>query len=430
MARGKVGKLKASELKTKNAGLIADGGNLYLRTFEAKDGTLMRGWIFRFQLPGRNARDMGLGSLDSINLAMARKLAAENRELVAIGVDPIERRNEIVSARRVSEAVTPPPTFDLCARDYIATHRSGWRNPKHAQQWVNTLATYASPVIGKLRVNEINADHVLKILKPLWHQKTVTATRVRARIETVLDFAIAMKKRAAGDNPARWDGNLKHLLASPEKIAPVNHHAALDYKTMGAFMAQLRQREGVGALALEFVVLASSRTAETLGATWEEIDLDEKTWTVPASRMKAGKEHQVALSKAAMAVLKKVRALTEKIGGKVGASNLVFPNDRSGNRLSENSLTSILKRMEFSGITVHGFRSAFRDWAGEESHFPNDIIEMALAHSVGTKVEQAYRRKTGFQKRRLLAEAWANYCAKAAVTDAKVLTFTKSQHGT
>ena len=258
---------------------------------------------------------MGLGSLTAIGLAMARKLAAENRELVAIGVDPIERRNEIISARRVAEAVTPPPTFDLCARDYIATHRSGWRNPKHAQQWTNTLATYASPIIGKMRVNEITADHVMKILKPIWYEKTVTATRVRARIETVLDFAIAMKKRPAGDNPARWDGNLKHLLASPEKIAPVIHHAALDYKRMGAFMAALRQREGVGALALEFVILTCSRTGETLGATWDEIDLDEKTWTIPANRIKAGKEHQVALSKAAMAVLHKVRAMTEKIGG-------------------------------------------------------------------------------------------------------------------
>ena len=194
---------------------------------------------------------------------------------------------------------------------------------------------------------------------------------------------------------------------------------------MGAFMAQLRQREGVGALALEFVVLTCSRTSETLGATWEEIDLDEKTWTIPAHRMKAGKEHQVALSKAAMAVLKKVRALTEKIGGGVGASALVFTNDRSGKQLSENSLTSILKRMKFHGITVHGFRSAFRDWAGEESHFPNDIAEMQLAHSVGTKVEQAYRRKTGFSKRRLLAEAWSNYISKP-VADAKVLEFKQS----
>jgi integrase len=423
MARGKVGKLKASELKTKEAGLKSDGGNLYLRTFVSPSGHISRGWIFRFQLPGRNARDMGLGSLDSINLAMARKLAAENRELVAIGVDPIERRNEIVSARRVAEAVTPPPTFDLCARDYIAAHRSGWRNLKHAQQWTNTLKTYASPVVGKLRVNEINADHILKILKPIWHGKTVTASRVRARVETVLDFAIAMKKRPAGDNPARWDGNLKHLLASPEKIAPVNHHAALDYKRVGEFMAQLRQREGIGALALEFTILTCSRTNEALGVAWDEIDMDQALWTVPANRMKAGKEHQVALSGAAMKVLQKVRAMTEKIGGVVGASNLVFSNDRTGGQLSENSLTSILKRMKFDGITVHGFRSCFRDFAGEESHFPNDIIEMALAHTVGTKVEQAYRRKTGFQKRRLLAEAWAGYCAKPAVADAKVLAF-------
>jgi hypothetical protein len=220
MARGgRIGRLKASQLKTTKPGLLSDGGNLNLRTLVGKDGMISRGWIFRFKLPGQKERDMGLGSLDSINLAVARRLASENRELVAIGVDPIERRNEIVSARRVAEAVTLPPTFDVCSRDYIATHRSGWRNPKHAQQWTTTLKTYASPTIGKLRVNEINTDHVLRVLKPYWYEKTETMTRVRARIETVLDFAIAMKKRPAGDNPARWDGNLKHLLAPPENRA-------------------------------------------------------------------------------------------------------------------------------------------------------------------------------------------------------------------
>ena len=247
------------------------------------------------------------------------------------------------------------------------------------------------------------------------------ASRLRGRIEAVLDFATAMKKRT-GDNPARWDGNLKHLLASPDKIAPTVHHAALDYRTVGEFMTALRQREGIGALALEFTILTCARTGEAVGATWDEIDMGEATWTVPAHRVKTGVEHQVALSKAAMKVLHKVREITQKIGGAVGASALVFPNDRTGRQLSKDTLSAILARMKYDGITVHGFRSAFRDWAGEESHFPNDIIEMALAHSVGTKVEQAYRRKTGFQKRRLLAEAWSNYISKP-VADAKVLAF-------
>ena len=424
MARGSIGKLKASQLKTQKAGLLFDGGNLCLRTFIGKNGKVSRGWIFRFKLPFARERDMGLGSLDSINLAKARELAKQYRELIATGVDPIEQRKAIYAERRAIEAVEPTPTFDMCARDYIATHRSGWRNPKHAQQWVNTLATYVSPIIGKLPVDTINTDQVLKVLKPLWYEKTDTMKRVRGRIETVLDFATAMKKRT-GDNPARWGGNLKHLLASPEKIAPVEHHAALDYRRMGEFMTQLRQREGIGALALQFTILACSRTGETLGATWDEFDLDEALWIVPANRIKAGKEHRVALSKAAMKVLHKVRAITQKIGGAVGASNLVFPNDRTGGQLSENSLSSILARMKYDDITVHGMRSVFRDWAGEESHFANDIIEMALAHKVGDKTEQAYRRKTGFQKRRLLAEAWAGFCAKPPVADSKVLAFGK-----
>ena len=422
MARGGIGKLRPSQFKTKKRGLIADGGNLYLRTFLGKDGKISRGWIFRFKLPFARERDMGLGSLDSISLAKARQLAKQYRELIATGVDPIEQRNAIYAERRAAEAVQPPPTFDMCARDYIALHRSGWRNPKHAQQWVNTLKTYASPFIGEVPVNEITIDHVLNVLNPLWYEKTDTMKRVRGRIEIVLDFAAAMKKRA-GDNPARWNGNLKHLLASPEKIAPVNHHAALDYKNIGAFMTALRTREGIGALALEFCVLTAARTGEVLGSTWDEIDMDEAVWIVPANRIKAGKEHRVALSKAAMKVLHKVRAITQKIGGAVAASKLLFPNDSTGQRLSENSLSSILTRMKYDDITVHGMRSVFRDWAGEESHFPNDIIEMALAHKIGDKTEQAYRRKTAFQKRRLLAEAWAGYCAKPAVANAKVLAF-------
>jgi integrase len=418
MARGDIGKLKASQLKPKQAGLLSDGGNLYLRTFISKAGHISRGWIFRFKLPFKNERDMGLGSLDSINLAKARELAAQYRELVATGVDPIEQRNAIYAERRAAEAVEPPPTFDECAADYIAAHRSSWRSLKHAREWSETLKRFASPVIGKLPVDTITTDHILKILKPHWYEKNATVKRVRGRIETVLDYAAAIKKRT-GDNPARWSGNLKHLLASPEKIAPVSHHAALDYRRMGEFMTQLRHREGVGALALEFTILTAARTGEALGARWAEIDRDEKVWIVPASRMKAGREHRVPLSRAAMAVLHKA----EKISKPVDANALIFLSGQTGKRLSINSLTSILKRMKYHDVTVHGMRSAFADWSGEESHFPNDVIEMALAHRVGTQTEQAYRRKTGFQKRRLLAEAWAGFCAKPPVADAKVLAF-------
>lgn len=409
---------KAKPVAGKKRARFADGANLYLQASRGQGGRVSRSWIFRYKLPFAEAeRDLGLGSLDSVGVGLARKLAAEARELVAQGIDPIVNHRETLAARRAADAKKAAiPTFDQCSTDYIREHQNSWRNPKHRQQWVNTLATYASPVIGKLPVNEINVDHVLKVIKPIWHEKTDTAKRVRGRIETVLDFAKANKKRE-GENPARWDGNLKHLLASPEKIAPVTHHAALDYHQAGEFMAQLRQREGIGALALEFTILTCARTSETVGATWDEIDLDEKLWIVPANRIKAGREHRVPLSKAALAVLRKVREISAKIGGPVAKSKLVFPNDRTGEQLSDAGMSSILKRMKYDNITIYGMRSVFRDWAGEVSHFPNDIIEVALAHSVGTKVEQAYRRKTGFEKRRLLAEAWASYCAKPVASD-------------
>ena len=249
MARGGIEKLKVNNLTTKKPGRLSDGGNLYLETNRGKNGDLVRSWIFRFKLNGGRERDMGLGSLDSIGLAKARELAAQYRELVTLGIDPIENRNETLAARRAEEALKaePPTTLDDCWKDYVNAHRASWRNPKHAQQWVNSWKTYVSPIIGKLPVNMINKDHVLKVIKPIWHEKTDTAKRVRGRIETVLDFASVMEKRA-GDNPARWQGYLENVLASPEKIAPVEHHAALDYKNIGEFMAQLRQREGVGAL--------------------------------------------------------------------------------------------------------------------------------------------------------------------------------------
>jgi integrase len=417
MARGGIGRLKLKDLKAKTPGLLADGGNLYLQVSKGISGNIRRSWILRFVMPGGRQRDLGLGGLETVGLAQARELAKQARELLASGVDPIDHRNE---QRAKAAAALPVPTFDEVAKAYIAAHQSSWRNANHARQWPTSLQTYASPVLGKLPVNLITTDHVVKALESIWHDKTDTAKRVRGRIEMVLDYATARKFRE-GDNPARWTGHLSHLLARPSRIAPVEHHAALDYKAMGEFMAQLRVKEGIGPLALEFTVLTCARTAETLGATWDEIDLDEGVWTVPANRIKAGKEHRVPLAKPALAVLHKIRAITKKIGGKVAKSDFVFSNDRTGERMSPNALLALLKRMQRADVTVHGFRSAFRDWVGEETNFANDLAELALAHKVADKVEAAYRRGTMFEKRRKLAEAWAGYCAKPVVKDAKVI---------
>ena len=373
MARGGIAKLKDRQLKTSTPGMLSDGGNLYLQVTKGQNGAIRRSWIFRYVMPGERQRDLGLGGLDSTGLAQARKLAKQARELLVTGVDPIEHRNE---ERAKAAATLPVPTFDEVAQSYITAHRASWRNPVHAKQWPTSLKTYVSPIIGKLPVNLIGTDHVMKVLEPIWHDKTDTAKRVRGRIETVLNYATVRKFRH-GDNPARWDGYLSELLARPSRLAPVQHHAALNFKAMGEFMAQLRQRDGIGPLALDFTVLTCARTAETLGATWDEIDLDEGVWTVPANRIKAGKEHRVPLAKPALAVLHKARAMTEKIGGKIAKSDFVFPND---------------------------------------------LAELALAHKVADKVEAAYRRGTMFEKRRKLAEAWASYCAKpVAAKDGKII---------
>jgi integrase len=418
MARGGIARLTVHKLKSKKPGLHADGGNLYLQIYRGRGG-INRSWVFRFKPPGRPERDMGLGSLDTIGLAKARQLAAECRGLVASGVDPIEHRRQ---ARAKLMAAVRVPTFDEAARSYIAAHRPSWRNPIHAKQWVTSLETYASPIIGKLPVNAITTDHVMNVLEPIWQAKTDTAKRVRGRIETVLNYAAARKHRS-GDNPARWAGHLSELLARPSRLAPVQHHAALDYRAIGEFMADLRGREGIAALALEFTVLTCARTAETLGATWDEIDFDEGVWTVPAHRIKAGKEHKVPLGKAALAVLNKVKEITSKIGGAVAKSELVFPNDRTGGRMSSNALLALLKRMKRPDVTTHGFRSCFRDWAAEATNFPHQAAELALAHKVADKVEAAYRRGDMFNKRRLMMEAWAGYCARPIAGKGSVVAF-------
>ena len=378
--------------KTK-PGLYRDGGNLYLHITKAG----VKSWVFRFMLRG-TAREMGLGPLHTVTLADARAKAAEARKLLLEGVDPIDARNATRIAANVVAAKSF--TFDHCAEAYIASHRAGWRNAKHADQWQNTLKCYASPTFGALPVQAVDTALVMKALESIWTKKPETATRVRGRIEAILDWATVRGFRA-GENPARWKGHLDKLLPKRSKVATVEHHPALPYDQMGAFMADLRNEQGVGARALEFTILTAARTGEVIGAQWGEIDLEAAVWTVPPNRMKASKEHRVPLSPRAMELVNELR--------KTWQSEYVFPGGRRGKPLSNMALLATLKRMARSDLTAHGFRSTFRDWAAEQTNYPREVAEMALAHTVGDKVEAAYRRGDLFEKRRRLMDEWQRH---------------------
>jgi integrase len=294
-------------------------------------------------------------------------------------------------------------TFKDCAERYIEAHRPGWKNPKHAKQWPSTLEDYVYPVFGPIPVQAVDVGLVMKALEPIWKTKPETASRVRGRIESILDWATARGYRQ-GENPARWRGHLDKLLPARGKVQKVKHHAALPYGEMGDFVAELRGQEGVAARALEFLILTATRTGEVIGARWDEFDLAKKVWTVPGERMKAGKEHRVPLSERALAIIEEMK------GQGVNDHPFLFPGGRPGKPLSNMAMLKLLQRMDRGDLTAHGFRSTFRDWAAEMTHFPTEVAEMALAHTVSDKVEAAYRRGDLFQKRRELMEAWARYC--------------------
>ena len=355
-------RLGIGALNTRRPGFYADGGNLYLRVDKGDDGSLRRSWIFRYRLHGSGRdRDMGLGPVSSVRLQKARELAADYREMVATGIDPIEQR-------RVSQAETlkgaPVPNFDEVAAQYIAAHSAGWRSATHGHQWVNTLATFVSPVMGKLPVNMIDTRTVLRAIEPHWQSRTVTMKRVRARIESVLAFATVREWRS-GPNPAQWKNHLDKLLAPPRKVAPVEHHPALPYEQMGAFMGAME------ALALQFCILTTARTGEVTCAEWAEVDTEKRVWTIPRTKTKNVKEHRIPLSDDTLAVLAQAKALA------VGDCPIVFPRDLTGRALTHDALRYQLQCMGRSDITVHGFRSSFRTWCAERTNFPRSVAEAA-----------------------------------------------------
>jgi integrase len=388
----------------KEPGRYADGGGLYLQVSKS-DGGVTKSWLFRYMLNGA-ARQMGLGPIDVVPLKDAREKALKCRRSLLDGVDPIDTRREQRMRGRAEAAKSV--TFEECADRYIAAHAAGWRNEKHGAQWKATLATYAYPVVGKLSVAAIDTAHVMRILEPIWSEKTETAGRVRGRIESVLDWAGARKYRH-GENPARWKGHLDKLLPARHKVRRVKHHAALPYGEIADFVAGLRDREGNGARALEFTILTAVRTGEAIRATWAEFDFSAKTWTIPGERTKSGREHKVPLCDRAISI---VKALPREAG-----CEFVFIGDVAGQHLSNMTMLAQLARMGRSDLTVHGFRSTFRDWAAECTNYPNHVVEMALGHVVGDKVEAAYRRGDLFAKRQRLMREWERYCATQSATD-------------
>jgi integrase len=393
----KTGKLNAltavAVAKGRTQRYYSDGAGLYLQVSPGGAS-----WVFRYRVRGR-LREMGLGSFDTIGLADARQRAQECRRQRLDGKDPIEvRRAERIKAKL--EAARSM-TFRQCADAYFEAHRASWRSSKHAVQWRSSLATYAGLVFGDLPVADVDLALVLKVIEPLWSTKPETASRVRGRIEAVLDWAKVRGYRT-GENPARWRGHLESLLPARNKVRRIEHHPALPYPEIDRFMFELRQQQGVAARALEFTILTAGRSGEVNNARWSEINIAERCWTIPAERMKAGKEHRVPLSDAALAILEEMRAIR--------TGDFIFPGSKTGRPIAGIAMWTLLQHMGRGGLTVHGFRSTFRDWCAERTTFPAEVAEMALAHTVADAVERAYRRSDLFQKRRQLAEAWAKYC--------------------
>jgi integrase len=399
VARG----LTAVRVRTAQPGRYGDGGGLYLLVRSPE----RRYWLFRYTPPGGKMREMGLGPASgrtAVSLAEARARAAELFRLTRAGVDPLEQR--------AAGSAAPAHSFREVAALYIDAHEASWRNATHRQQWRNTLDTYADPLIGHLPVEAIDTGQVMAVLDPIWRTRTETAARPRGRIEAVLDYAKAHGWRS-GDNPARWRGHIAQLLPARARIAAVKHHAALPWREMAAFMVDLSKLDGVAPLALCFTILTAARSGEVLHARWPEIDMAEGVWTVPGGRMKAGREHRVPLSNAAQDVLHSLLLLRD-----VRRADFVFPGVQTDRPLSRAAMERVLSRRIGRGdLTVHGFRSTFRDWCAEATNCPREVAEAALAHALQDRTEAAYRRGDLFDKRRQLMEDWSAWCSRTPAAD-------------
>jgi integrase len=413
MAKRLLNRLSARAVTTAPPGEHLDGNGLLL--IVAESGS--RSWVLRFKLNGRR-RDMGLGPASVVGLAKARDLAHEARRLIAQGIDPIEHRKAEQAAAKIEAAKAI--SFEEFATTFMNGREAGLANIKHRQQWRNTLATYAFPIIGHVAVGAVDTPMLLRILQPIWSKKPETASRVRGRIETILDAARVQGLRDDGVNPAIWRGHLSHVLPPPSKVRAVTHHAALDWRELPAFVANLRERDGVAARALLFAILCASRSGEVRLARWREIDMANKVWTIPADRMKAKRVHRVPLSAPAIALLEGMLVISPAPEPRTKLSDdaLIFPGAAKGKPMSDMTLTAVLRRMERGELTAHGFRSTFKDWCRERAGSFSDVLsEMALAHVVGDKTMQAYGRSDLLEQRRALMDAWASYVTSADRAD-------------
>lgn len=384
--------------REKRPGVYSDGGGLYLQV----TSTRCKSWLFRYtrlnKAPGiTKVRGMGLGPIHTISLAEARVLALDCRRQLLSGVDPLDDR--LAKRRAAIRERTQSLPFRDCASQYVEAHRGSWKNEKHAAQWASTLSTYAYPVVGDLMVSEIDTHEIMQVLEPIWKTKTETASRLRGRMESILSWA-KVKQYRSGDNPARWKGHLDQLLAKRSRLQKVKHHAALPYADISSFVKLVRAQEGSAGLALQLAILTASRTNEVIGARRSEFDLEARVWVIPPERMKAKREHRVPLSHAALAL---VKPLVDS------CHDYIFPASRGNKCLSNMAMLQLLKRMERGDLTVHGFRSTFKDWARETTDYPREVSEAALAHIIGDQTEAAYARGDLFQKRTGLMQDWADF---------------------
>jgi integrase len=401
----KTGKMTALKVRSLTApGRFGDGGGLWLQVRDADH----RSWLFRYTSVGRQ-RQMGLGPVEDVSLAQARLAAAECRRLLLQGLDPIDQR---VEARAAEKAAARQTTFAEAACAFMAAHETSWRSPKHRAQWQATLEQHVFPRIGKRTIAKVDTGDVMGVLEPIWRDLPETAARIRGRIEATLDYAKSRGWRQ-GENPARWRGHIANMLPKRDRARTVQHHPALPYREIGGFMERLHAQASTAALALQFTILTAARTNETIGATWAEIDFEAAVWTVPGARMKAGREHRVPLSAAVVALLESAKQLRTDSA----PAAYVFTG-RAEKPMSNMAMSMLLRRMERPDLTTHGFRSTFRDWAAEATDVAREVAEAALAHSLESRVEAAYRRSDLFDKRRQLMNNWAAFCCRDTIAGA------------